>query len=422
MIAVPFIYFTLLAIYLIRKHGGVDISAFIVIIYALSAACSILIDISDIYESHGICEKQMISPLATFCYCTLISFATLPFSRINSRDIQNVDIQKEQLVDLLSWVLIITFFITLISTFANLEEVLQSNLKDIRRDIYNNPTGEKLTGIRWLLAIPETLFSQFSPIAIIFYFLNVSKQRKSTLFNWLLLLSSLTPVIKSILIAGRTQPIYWFLSFMAIYIFFRPILSSEQRKKALMPFMAFGGTVGLFIGAVTIARFATIGITNDTGIFDSLLAYSGQSFINFNYFFCNFTPHDIHFDRLIPLTNYFFIHPGWDLIDYREMIWSYSGMNIGVFYTFLGDLLVDLGQIGMLAYVLLFSLISTFVCQSANHDGTIALSRLLVILILYLVPLQGLFFYSYYKVNVSYFIIGTLLFCWMLSHSIKKWK
>ena len=66
MIAVPFIYFTLLAIYLIRKNGGIDLSAFIVMVYAFSAGCSILLDLFGVYDMNGVCEKFPISPLATF--------------------------------------------------------------------------------------------------------------------------------------------------------------------------------------------------------------------------------------------------------------------------------------------------------------------------------------------------------------------
>jgi hypothetical protein len=107
------------------------------------------------------------------------------------------------------------------------------------------------------------------------------------------------------------------------------------------------------------------------------------------------------------------------LEDYRDIIWADSGLNIGVFFTFLGDLLIDLGHIGMIIYVLLFYLLSTFVCRAANQDGTIRLSRLLVILILYLIPLQGIFYYSYYKINIGYFVVITLIMCTMLRFSIK---
>ena len=186
-----------------------------------------------------------------------------------------------------------------------------------------------------------------------------------------------------------------------------------------MPFTIVGLVVGLFIAAVTIARFAAIDIANDSGTFDSLLTYSGQSFVNFNYFFCNYQVHDIHLDRIFPLTNYFIWHPGWNLEDYRDTIWSYSGLNIGVFFTFLGDLLIDLGHIGMIVYVLIFSLLSNYVCRRAIQDDTLPLSRMLIVLILYLMPLQGIFYYSYYKTNIGYFIVGTLIISWILSHRIK---
>lgn len=81
MIAVPFIYFTLLAIYLVRKNGGVDISAFLVMIYAFSALMSILLDAYNIYEINGVYEKISISPLATLTYCALITLAVLPFGK-----------------------------------------------------------------------------------------------------------------------------------------------------------------------------------------------------------------------------------------------------------------------------------------------------------------------------------------------------
>ena len=158
----------------------------------------------------------------------------------------------------------------------------------------------------------------------------------------------------------------------------------------------------------------------DTGTFDSLIAYSGQSFVNFNYFFCNYQLRSVHFDRIFPLTNYFIIHPGCNLGDYRDMIWSDSGLNIGVFFTFLGDLLIDLGNLGMWIYTIIFFCISNYVCRTANQDGTIRLSRLLIILILILIPLQGVFYYSYYKTNIGYFVVGTLIISWILSHTLKN--
>ena len=208
MIAVPFIYFTFLATYMIRKNGGVDLSAFIVMVYAFSAGCSIFVDMFNVYDINGVYEKTEISPLATFTYCALITLAVVPFQRLNSLQIKQIDLQKEWIVDTLSWVLILTFFLATYNTFTHLDSIMLSNLKDVRDDVYSNMDEVKLTGVERLLALPEALFSQFSPIALLLYFINIANNRKSRLFNWLLLLASLTPVIKAILIAGRTQPIY----------------------------------------------------------------------------------------------------------------------------------------------------------------------------------------------------------------------
>jgi len=419
MIAIPFIYFTLLALYLMRKNGGVDISVFLLLVYAFSAGCSILLDAMNLYDDNGVYERIPLSIEATISYCALLTLSILPFRKVNSMTLRRVDVQSEWWVDALAWVLIFTFFTTLLSTFANLDIALHTDLKDVRDEVYANEESVRLTGFRWLLALPGTLFSQFSPVAIVLYFINIAQQRKTTLFNWLLLLSSFTPILSAILIAGRTQPIYWFLSFSLLYLVFRPMLDKAQRRQALLPFIVLGSVIAVFIGAVTIARFATGRPGGDSGALDSVIAYSGQSFLNFNYFFCKYTAAEIHLDRIFPLTNYFIVHPGSTLTDYRDMIWSASGLFIGVFYTFLGDLLVDLGHVGMWVYVLLFSLISYLVCRTANREGTMTLSRLLVVLVLVLIPLQGIFYYSYYKVNVGYFVVGTLLFSGWLHYRSK---
>jgi len=410
----------MLSIYLIRKQGGVDVSAFLAMLYAFSGLCSILIDVYGVYDIDGVCAQQPISPMATLTYCTLLTLSIIPFRYIRTNANTQLNIQKEWLIDILSWVLILTFFITLFNQLTNLDTTLHSDLRDVRDDVYQAQDKKNVTTFQWLLALPENLFSQFSPIAILLYFVNIIKSRRSTIFNALILLSSLTPVIRAVLIAGRTQPIYWFLSFITIYLFFRPMMDKPMRRKALLPITIIGSIVALFIIAVTVARFMTVNVVDDTGTLDSILAYSGQSFINFNDFFVNYKARMIHFDRIFPLTNYFIWHPGWELLDYREMIWADSGMNIGVFFTFLGDLLIDLGHTGMFIYVLLFWGLSTYVCKTAYDDNTIPLSRILIILMLLLIPLQGIFYYSFYKVNIGFYIVGTIGLSLIFKYKIKR--
>lgn len=229
-------------------------------------------------------------------------------------------------------------------------------------------------------------------------------------------MSSLTPIVQAISIAGRTQPTYWVLSYTMLYIFLRPMMDRKMRRKSLLPLWIVGTVILSFIILVSIARFMVSNVKEDGAMYKSLLAYTGESFINFNDYFVNYSARDIHLDRIFPLTNYFIVHPGWQLNDYRDMIWCASGRNIGVFFTFLGDLMIDLGRKGMVVYVTLFVILSNTLCKHAFHNNYISLSRILIILMLVLIPLQGVFYYSFYKVDVGFYIVGTIFLSFILKN------
>ena len=97
-----------------------------------------------------------------------------------------------------------------------------------------------------------------------------------------------------------------------------------------------------------------------------------------------------------------------DLFVYRDAIMAETGLNIGIFYTFLGDLMIDLTHIGLVVYILVYCAISIFFLQRQRPD-TMPFYQLFIFLILVLIPLQGLFYYSYYKVDTAYFYIGSSL-------------
>ena len=120
----------------------------------------------------------------------------------------------------------------------------------------------------------------------------------------------------------------------------------------------------------------------------------------------------------MPVSHYFVIDPGWTLKNYRAQIMSQTGMNIGVFYTFLGDLMVDLSKVGMTIFVLLFAGISTFLSRQ-EEDNSIPIYRMLLVQLLILIPLQGLFYYSFHRVDVGYYIIGTLILSYFFKYTFK---
>lgn len=418
MILIPFIYFTALFIYLRKKHDGIDVSAFLSLLYAFMSFFAIIIEIRGIYDINGVCERTPITFGAVFSYCALLTLSIVPFSRLRSTTLKNITITKTMLYDVVSWGLILTFILTFFMLCSDLYTVLKSDLSEVRSLVYGDDEGNHVSGLKWWLMLPSTLFSQFSPIAILFFYINVSQSRKSNLFNYMLLASSITPILSAILIAGRTQIIYWLLSYLLCFFLFRNQMNAEQRRIVVRPFLVFAGAFVLFFASVTLARFTSNTLDSDTNTLNSVIAYTGQAFINYNNFFNHYICHQISFNRIMPVSHYFVIDPGWTLKNYRAQIMSQTGMNIGVFYTFLGDLMVDLSKVGMTIFVLLFAGISTFLSRQ-EEDNSIPIYRMLLVQLLILIPLQGLFYYSFHRVDVGYYIIGTLLLSFFFKYTFK---
>lgn len=407
-----------LFIYLRQKHGGIDVSAFLTLLYAFMSFFAIIIEIRGVYDINGVCERTPITFGAVFSYCALLTLSIVPFSRLRSTTLKNITITKTMLYDVVSWGLILTFILTLAMLFSDIYTALTSDLSEVRSMVYGDDEGHHVSGLRWWLLLPNTLFSQFSPIAILFFYINVSQSRKSKLFNYMLLASSITPILSAILIAGRTQIIYWLLSYLLCFFLFRNQMNAEQRRIVVRPFLVFAGAFVLFFASVTLARFTTNTLDSDTNTLNSVIAYTGQAFINYNNFFNHYICHKISFNRIMPVSHYFVIDPGWTLKNYRAQIMSQTGMNIGVFYTFLGDLMVDLSKVGMTIFVLLFAGISTFLSRQ-EEDNSIPIYRMLLVQLLILIPLQGLFYYSFHRVDVGYYIIGTLILSYFFKYTFK---
>ncbi len=423
MILIPFIYFSILFVYLAQRHKGIDVSAYMVLLYAFSSLFAILIDVRQLYDANGVCAEMPFTFGATVSYCALLTLSIIPFSRMRSTSLKQINITKTGLYDALSWLFIITFFLTFLMLSRDIYSVIMSSdLSEVRSAIYAGEEGNKSLGIRdleWWLILPNTLFSQFSPIAILFFYINITNKRKSNLFNYILLLSSITPILSAILIAGRSQIIYWVLSYGFCYFLFYRQMDKQQKKVVLRPFIVLAGAMVVFFASVTLSRFSTFSLDSNTNTFNSVVAYVGQPFINYNNFFNNYICNQHTYNRLFPVSHYFVLDPKWTLGDYRALIQSQTGMNIGVFYTFLGDLMVDIDKSGMLIFVLLFAIAATYLSRQ-EEDNTIPVYRMLLIQLLALIPLQGIFYYSFHRVDVGYYIIGTIFLSILFKYTLKR--
>lgn len=417
LIYIPFIYFSCLCGYLIWQHKRIEVTAWMSFLYAVSAFASIYVYHEDLIGIEYGTPLKEVGMVPTFLYCSLLTLTIWPFHKFHSERIKVITPPKKWLFYSLSGLLIFTFFATLICYFPDLKESLTANsLKEVRDVVYKDKDGIELSGWRYAMAMPETFFSALCMLAIPFLFYSMCFMHNKWWFNILLLIASMTSILKSILIAGRTQSIYWIFVFVACYFFFSQFLKPRLRLVIQIVFLAFGSVVAAFFIAVTASRYQEIAEL----AYEMLALYIGQPFVFFCYFWDNFQSDMISFQRLLPFTHQFILGQDIDLDLYRNKVYSQSGLFIGVFFTFLGDLLIDITRLGMILYVFMYHGIARLLLKRKEED-TMPFYQLLIWLILLLVPLEGLFYYSFHTVRMSYYTIETILLVFLFRYRIRLW-
>ena len=230
-----------------------------------------------------------------------------------------------------------------------------------------------------------------------------------------LLVSSLSAVYLGLLVGGRTNLMYWVLSYIFCIVLFWPHLTSGKKRSITVVSLAALILLIFYFIFISIGR-AEVAHGRETENF--LLSYAGQSYLNFCYFFERLDFHPYTMKRIAPLSSTL-LYGNFDLNDYKDFIMRKSGMNIGIFYTFLGDIFVDMGISGVILYTIGFFLITRRVMKKKKFT----LSDLFILGVLFQIPLHGLFYYSFWKKESSACIILIILISkYLQTNKVIRWK
>ena len=235
---------------------------------------------------------------------------------------------------------------------------------------------------------------------VMLFFYSMAFIKGKLYFKILLMVASLTAPYMGILDGGRTNMIYWLLFAVVSFVIFRPYLNFGKSLKTYLllaiPIVIIGA---LFIMA-SVDRFEN----REGGTEGGLVSYAGQSFVNFGDFIEHFDGPTYTLKRIFPRLSTLFSKP-FNLEEYRNYVMNRSHMDIGIFYTLLGDLYVDIGLIGMFIYVLLYRRI----CKGAFRKSSFGVSDIILLSLLLQIPVHGLFYYSLWTIKASNTIIITIL-------------
>ena len=293
--------------------------------------------------------------------------------------------------------------------------ILPDVIRSFSIDFENLREGESAIRGNFIIMFFVKLIDVFNPLSftlltVFFYVFSFVKCTGVT--KVLLFIASLTAPWYGILVGGRTQMIYWLLSLGFNYLLFFNYLNPSKKKSLNRIAFIVVSVVLIYIVIATIGRFGS----SDMGAENSLLVYIGQPYLNFNNFIENFRGFDsITLRRIFPFT--YSLFNGMESLDvYRDAISARSGMDIGVFYTLLGDLFVDVGIIGMYIYAIVYFVVVNLILRKKQID----ISVILIINILFLIPLQGVFYYSFWKWQVTFCAILTFIFSRYIRNSKKQ--
>ena len=392
MVYATIVYFAILLVIVFVKKYWVG-AVYLILAYLLM----LFFSIGWLEENPGVYRPTLI-PSIVFCSMILLYF--LPFFKIG-KTLQLADFkdraQKDRFIKI-GYTISIILIIMMILVAPAITNAFEIGIEDVRSAMY---VGESEV---FSSSITEGLgrytlkwIANLSYPMLIMFFYSTCFLRGHILLKVLLFISSLSRVFFTMSIGSRSSVIYYLLFFIVCLILFYPYLN---RKTKALTFSLASVFLTLIIGYFIFVSFARTELTGNS----YLLGYAGQAYTHFCDYYDNMNWHAYTLRRVLPLSSYF-LEGKWSLADYDILVLNKTGMQLGLFSTMMGTILIDLGVFGLLVYSLIYNRIASYVMKPKSFDIT----QLLLLGIIIQVPLHGIFYYSFHAVEASSAIIITLL-------------
>ena len=421
MVAVPFIYFSIL-IYLLYQRNGkrYDIACYIFSIFAVSGFFSVIMVVLGMLPPKF--GSYHVSFSATITYCGLITLCTTPFikySNIHIRDIKPV--KQTKLLKIMAVFFFLFFILDTAMNFQVLYNILTGDFGAYRAAHYQGDDE-----VSWVANYPYLIrfvvqylhFIVGCPWILTFLaFYVVLIQKLKYKYGLMYLIASMIGIEGNLLAAGRSDAIYWLISIGACFIFFSPYISKAQRKKigiVIIPIILV--IILTFIDATTSKFKSHEGVGGLDAGTTSLIAYTGQPLLFFCFFFDNFTCPIPSLEAIFPYTYYLLRIGHSGIVGLQNAISEKSYYDVGVFYTFIGQIAVTSNNIVAIVYCFCITFLSNaFV--SRTHKRIISLRQAFFYMLFASVLFLGLFSHYYAIMTKTFSVIAFCMIFWKLQQN-----
>lgn len=408
MIFIPAIYFSAFLIHVVKKQGF-DIAAYIILLYLVTGIFSIFL-----YYSDPIYSQKQITIIPAVFYCLFLTITIAPFIRIRSAQRIIIPYINEKVFNIIVFVYIFSFIFTIILFWNDMVfRLLTADFKEMRGDdsVFMQTAQSRLSGGLRLISNVFGILNIFSSIMVLFFFFSLCFLKKSKMYNIIILISSLSCVMMAIINIDRSIVFYWILLFGFCYTLFRPYMKKKENRFVIKVGLIAIALILVYFVAITISRF---GNTDDgNGALASVINYAGQNYIEFCWFWDNFSLPKHNLSGIFPAFHHFILGDSMGPVSYGLSIESKVGFFVNKFYTFMGSIMIYLGQPFVPFFCILFSLLVFSLFKTSRH---FTLGQLIRLYIIAEIPACGVILYPY----TSYMSTTAALLFLLVSFYISK--
>lgn len=403
-------------VYLQKARKGV-LGGALIVFYLFGSVASLWMSQNSLYYSSYLYIRPISSlgPLM-YLFVVILLFST-PLFLFNDNEIKKISLANTP--DLLSndkkiiFYFVIAYILASIVTFVNLipmimqiQDVMSVDAGTMMKSMVQHENYDIISAnkiVRYMYLLWRSLNDIM--ICMMFYFL-ANGCKKISFF--LFVFCGILPVLWGFSCANRQQALCTIISILLAFIMFRNTLSNEIRKKIFTAAVAVFIPFFLMFYTISVLRF---GDQIDVLVFE-LVRYFGESTLNFSSLLFDYQQHNLWGASSFPQ----FL--GLSLSEVRSLIDGLVGVNGYLFYSFIGNFIMDFGKIITFVFAGVVCLCSLLVRPFVIENGKISLSSVVLCHMWANLCFQGIFFFTY-VLNKNALLL-TVLFYVLLKFRIKN--
>lgn len=398
-------------LYWIKRKSVSNVGVVILLLYSLIsfASCHLFShsNMDGFYE-----DKVYVFP---FIYLYVVILLLIyPVLKIDYNRIKELKLPSKKIIEPICIYIIFCALYQLLTGWSDVKQGLMLMLLDSSNaiDAYIDTTEanmerKALSGSFNLLGFLVTTGMNFSMLFFFLYLLYPNKNNK--ILTGLIVAVMANPIM-SVASGSREKVVITLLVFGFMFLLLRPFISSKIRKVISIVSVSFFGLLLLFFIIISFAR-ARGDIDNVLLGFES---YFGMSFLHFNQK-CFYADGTREGNLVSPLLNVVLGGQTYSQEALRDK-YAFLGVDNGIFYTFVGDFVLDYGP--FIAFVILVAF--AYFCRRIYRVGNIWSAGNIIVCYVLLRLLSGFYLHQFSGVGGNLLLIELFIFYKLFSYKRNK--